>query len=67
MVLWLAQRVGVHSRPSAYASDFTAVMRRRVLESRMGPGAHFSKVSKRFRARKAITKILNLMFTELFF
>ena len=31
------------------------------------PGARFSKVPKRFWARKAITKILNLMFTELFF
>ena len=34
------------------------------------PGARFSKVPKSFRARKAITdmtKILNLMFTELFF
>ena len=30
-------------------------------------GARFSKVPKRFWARKAITKILNLMFTELFF
>ena len=30
-------------------------------------GAHFLKVPKSFRARKAITKILNLMFTELLF
>ena len=31
------------------------------------PGAHFSKVPKSFRTRKAITKISNLKFTELFF
>ena len=31
------------------------------------PGARFSKVPKSFRSRKAITKISNLKFTELFF
>ena len=31
------------------------------------PGARFSKVPKSFRTRKAITKISNLKFTELFF
>ena len=31
------------------------------------PGARFSRVPKRFPARKAVTKILNLKFTELFF
>ena len=33
----------------------------------LAPGARFSKVPKSFRTRKAITKILSLMFTELFF
>ena len=37
------------------------------MRSKACRGAHFSKVRKSFRARKAITKILNLMFTELFF
>ena len=32
-----------------------------------GPGARFSKVPKSFRTPKAITKISNLKFTELFF
>ena len=32
-----------------------------------GPGARFSKVPKSFRTQKAVTKISNLKFTELFF
>ena len=32
-----------------------------------GPGARFSKVPNSFRTRKAITKILNLKYTEPFF
>ena len=37
------------------------------LKGTMSPGARFSKVPKSFQTRKAITKISNLTFTELFF